>query len=652
MTRRPTWLERGMAGEDGIAMVTAVLMISIMAILAAIMVANLSSELNGVGRQRNVTTAREAADAGIDQLVFLLQQCQGVNCSIQNWNQYVTSYSTLSGNWWPGGGAWNPAGKGRYRAHIDCLDPQCATSPNDRLLTVEGQYPTANNTIKTLQATVRRTTLAGLSFAMLADKGIDIHHHGSSYVTPTMVSTRVHSNGYLKIDWNSAYHVDQLEAAGAIDLAASGGTIPSGGVPAGGYTWPYWIPGSDASNSQRCYPPKIFPAKTISNADASFGTYWDVPNGSHVCPASAKKYSPNAQIMGNILANSITIENHGDSVAASSGTTCNGTTQPGFNDTITGGCIPDRPGDIDAGKVLFKLNGKTWTGPSTGNSITTHWKAGTTPPPCSLGTFCVNDCALCNQGTADTPGNAGGVVNIHPSTWSPGHVTYPSLDYRNVTYPVAQSQQPGGTAACTTGAPTCHIFPTTDNKTFLQFIGTSTNRTSYTGGNVNCTTCMFWLKADKTNASQANQVAYVLLRGTYEIKSGALLLKWSDMRTLFATPATAPTPVILVQGALVDETGSITLNSSLTVVGPGMDPFNPLEPNCSVIPLPNPCLPVTTQPGMLAGGAGITATDYDSDSKWDNTTLYEGLKRNATFVRGLAYSGLWNATSKTSTPTD
>ena len=120
MLRRPTWLHRAVAGEEGIAMVTAILMISIMSILAAIMMANISSELSGVGRQRQVTTSRDAADAGIDQLVFQLQQTPP-GSSQQNWTTlqqaYHTDQSNPNANWWPAGGWSNPAPHLSLRPH-------------------------------------------------------------------------------------------------------------------------------------------------------------------------------------------------------------------------------------------------------------------------------------------------------------------------------------------------------------------------------------------------------------------------------------------------------------------------------------------------------------------------------------------------------
>jgi hypothetical protein len=72
-----------------------------------------------------------------------------------------------------------------------------------------------------------------------------------------------------------------------------------------------------------------------------------------------------------------------------------------------------------------------------------------------------------------------------------------------------------------------------------------------------------------------------------------------------------------------------------------MDPFLPLK-----------IYPGNYIPGLLAAGGSITASDYDSDSRWDSAGLYEGLKRNAATIRGLVYSAKWDATALKSVPSD
>ncbi len=640
MTRLWNRLIRRGAGEEGFALITVMLIVMVMSLLAAVMVANLTSELSGVGRQRQVTTALGAADAGLDQLVFELQQST-------NWTSFKTSYSTAGGAWWkdpsiasgnPNFGWWG-LGKGRYRAHIDCSPSNdCTINPNDQLITIEGQYPAGTGPIRTIQAVVRRSAPQALTFALFADRGFDEHHHGSSWVTPTIITTKLHSNGYVKLDWNSSFHVDEIEAATSFTGGSGGGSTPGGSVPSTGYNWAYWLPGTATTNSSRCYPPKLFPPKTVDSSDSSFSTYWNVPDASHACPASSPKYSPNNQIIGDIYANSVSLNTHSDTVKANSGTTCSGTTQAGINDSVTGACIPDRNGDVHAGS--FSAPGVSYTGASSGNTITTHHKTGTIPAPCS-GSNCLADCTICNQGTSDSGGKVGGSVYVHPTSWSPGTVPFPSLDYRGVYYPLAQADQ-GGAATCANKTKTCHIFPTSDNAYFLTYISTRENRTDHYDTST-CKTCMFWLDSNYNDTGDPTHVKYVILKGTYFLTSnhGGLTLDAGTLKTLFGLAADKPAPTVMIQGSLVAENGNISVKASLTVVGLNMDPFNPLG-----------SYPANTVPGLLAAGGSITASDYDSDSSWTSSTQYESLKRNAATVRGLVYSAQWNPALGKSIPTD
>src|SRR5206468_1826984 len=107
-----------MGGEDGFAMVTVIILLLVMSLLSVVLVANISSELNGSRRQRNITTARAAADSGVDDLVFQLQQSTG---GILNWDGFVTSFNTAGLVWSP----WKAAGKGQFHYHVDCESFDC-----------------------------------------------------------------------------------------------------------------------------------------------------------------------------------------------------------------------------------------------------------------------------------------------------------------------------------------------------------------------------------------------------------------------------------------------------------------------------------------------------------------------------------------------
>lgn len=626
MKRRIGLMARATArGEEGVAIITVLMVVMIMTLLGTTMVANLTSELNQVGRQRRVTTARAAADAGVDRIVFHIQQ-------ENNWEDMVTQYNTASGNWWgdPANGDWWKIGEGRFRAHVDCDAFDCgAGDPSQRVATVEGEFPSGSGVSRKIEVTLRRSAPEALTrFAMFADRQIDIHHHGSSFVSPQMVTTEVHSNGGIKIDYTSSFYVDTISAVGSLELGR-GGSNPG---DATGYNWAYWISQGDTQNSPRCYPPKVFPPKTIANSDSSFSTYWNAPLGTSC--AGNPKYSPNARVIGNAFGNSVTVESQGSTSASDSGSTCVGTTQAGINNPLTGSCIPDRPGDVHG--HLVKVGGSNYTGVPAGNEVVVHYRAGTEPPPCS-GSNCVADCPNCNQGTADQGGRAGGSVYSHPAGWAPAPIEFPGLNYEEY-HQKARAEQGGG--GCSTGQKTCHVFPNDSGDGFIQYLADPASVTgSYSTSG--CKTCVYWLDAGRNDTTDPTRVAYVVARGTYFLDGEDIDINWGDIRSQFGTDSTEPTPVIMIQGALLSRGGGASLKSSLTVVGQTMDPFRPLDP-----------YPADTVPGLLAATKGMSGSDYDADSNWDDPGRYEPLKRNALTVRGLVYAGEYDPATGTTTAGD
>lgn len=633
--RRLSFFVRLADGQEGIALITVIIIVMIATIFGTAMVANLFSAQNQVARQRQITTARGAADAGVDRLVFELQQGT-------TWEDYATTYSTSSGTWWGDGanGGWWKIGKGEFRAHVDCDQFNCLGGDGTkRVVTVEGRYPAGSTgEVKTVQAVLKESAPAGLGFAMFADYGVTIHHHGSSWLSPTIATTTVHSNGGIRVDHSATFQVDFMEAVGDIELGAGGGNTPDGAIPAGGYNWAYHIPGTDSENSPRCYPSKVYPftPATVSNTDPSFSTYWTTPSGS-TCPGNPL-YSPHAQVRGDVLGATVEVTADGSTTSSVSGTTCAGTGQPGTNDPVTGSCIPDRPGDIHGHTV--KLGSTTYTGPASGSAIDIHYKSGTTPPPCS-GASCFADCPKCNQGTLDQATYAGGAVYAHPTGWTPPAIDFPDLDYETIYLPMALQDQTGDNCPSTAVAParTCHVFPTSDNKDLMTYLSTSTAVTSgyATSG---CTTCVFWLDANKQDTTVKADVRYVIAKGDFYLRSGDPMLDAGTVRTKFGTPATAPPPTIMIAGSLVAPVASIDVKTNFTLVGPNMDPFQPRG-----------VYPSTTVPGLLASGGNLHSSDYDTDSDWTSSGQYEPTKRNRVFIRGLAYSGDWDDASGQSTAT-
>jgi hypothetical protein len=637
---RVNWLSRAVASDEGIALVTAMLVMFVVAILATVFIVNLRSDYSGVQKSKEVTSARSAADAGIDQMVYLLQQSS-------NWTNLPATYNTTSGQWYGAatgadGQKWTPIGRGEYHTKLDPVSD--TASGTDLLLTVEGRFPAQTGQRRTLQARVRRAGVAGLNFAMLADRGIDIHHHGGAWPSPTIVTTKLHSNGYVKLQWSSTYRVQQIEAGTSLIIGSGGGATPGGTIPANGYNWAYWVSGTDTSNAPRCFPPKIFPPKTIDSTDTTnFAASWNVPVAiTHSCAGNAN-YSRNAQVMGDVYANTVQIQSTGDTLQPSTVTNCAGTAIQGVNDPITGVCIPRMPADVHAGSVT--VGGTTYKGAAAGttNQITT------------------NNCPACNQGTQDQGGHVGGALKLHPQDFSPGHVDFPSLNYATVYKPLAETDQGGATCSnnptagkLPTGVKTCHVFPTTavtgaPSVDFLTYLATKGNVTDqdvtpYTtniASKCPAYNCLFWMDANKTKTLDKTKVAYVLAVGNFYLNGGSLALDWQSIRSLFGVGNDKPTPVIMVAGSLIVPAGNINIASSLTVVGKTMDPFAPLG-----------SYPSTTVPGILASGRGIHSADYDTDSGWTSTSQYESLKRNAATVRGLVYSAAWSTTSNKSLPSD
>lgn len=648
-------------GEVGFALITVILVMMVIALLSVVIAQNIVSDLNGAKRQVQVTSSLTAADAGLSDLVYQLQQGT-------NWSTYKTTYSscgtgsctyptTTTGTWY----GWNTVGTGRYRAHVDScailsssrLSSSGCQASTDVVATLVGQFPANTGATQTIQAIVRNQAggPAAFNYAMFGDTGIQIHHHNDSYISPTIVTTSIHSNGSITLNYPAIYRVGTMEAAGAITIADGGGSDPAGSVTSS-YNWPYWISGSDSANPARCYPALQYPALQMPTSGAN--SYWAVPTGSGTTWSCSgdPQWSPNAVVVGDILANSVDVKAHGDTqqptgtpvvngnqwTPEATGTTCGPTNQAGFTDPVTGVCIPDDQANVDAGSVKFDVTAQTFTGPSTNtNAVVVHNSS--------------NGCTGCNQGTSDLSGHIGGQVNLHNSSWAPPTIPFPSLNYSAVTLPVAQTDQ-GSSGACTTGS-TCHVFSSAT--AFLTWLETATNvynpgtGTAYSASVNPCPTsyCMTWLDANKKyTATQAN-VAYVVLRGDYEMTgTDKLALAEDSLRTAFHTGSTAATPTIMVAGALVNEGGDITLTASLTVVGPTMDPFNPLVPDSQ---LPNG---VFTVPGLLASGGGgqaISSTDYDTDGPYTSTANYQSIYKNTVIVRGLVYSGAYSSSTGTST---
>jgi hypothetical protein len=693
MTKR-VWRARH-NNERGFALITVMLAMVVIAALTVVIAQNIVSSLDQNSHQVQVTDSRSAADAGVTDLLYSLQQSTN---GVTNWSTWPSSYATPSGcaapcetgsqsslHWY----GWQGVGRGQFRSHIDGCSILSSTrqistacnSQTDLVLTIEGQYPATTGATQTLQAVIRgQGGPAAFNYTMFGDTGIQIHHHNDSYVSPTIVTTSLFSNGDITLNYPAVYRVGSMQAVGSVKIADGGGSTPGGNVTTP-YNWAYWISGSDSNNPPRCYPALQYPALSYPAAGSS-NSYWEAPTGSGTTSSCGGDpvWSPNAVVLGDIQANSVEVTKNGDTQqptnasyqgqnwspqATGSGSRCGPTNQLGFTDPITGSCIPDDNANIDSGSVKFDLSGQTFTGPNTGtNAVTVYTQSSS---QCPSGSTCdpagssPQFCTDCNQGTSDLAGHIGGQVNLHKSSWALTPIPFPALNYQTTTYTVALSEQTGGPSPCTYN---CHIFPTASSTSFTTWMQTASNvyynsltmgspgTTAYSATVNPClnTYCMTWLDANKNYTNVAANVAYIVLRGNYEITgNNALNLAENTLRSGFGTTSTGATPTVMVAGALVDEKADISLTASLTVVGPTMDPFNPLQPDSQ---LPQG---FQTVPGLLASGGNgnaIQSTDYDTDNPYTSTSNYQGLYKNTVIVRGLVYTGTWSSSTSASTSDD
>jgi len=92
--------------ERGFALVAVILVMMVMSALTAVMVQNIISTSNQTSRQVQVTNSLTAADAGVTDLIGVLQQSTNWSGS----NSYLANYCTtgVTGYSCSGSGAWTP----------------------------------------------------------------------------------------------------------------------------------------------------------------------------------------------------------------------------------------------------------------------------------------------------------------------------------------------------------------------------------------------------------------------------------------------------------------------------------------------------------------------------------------------------------------
>lgn len=354
--------------DDGVAML---FVIAIGLVVSGFMVAMLASVLQTqktTRLHRNVTSALGAAEAGLDDMIYKLGQTTGTPPTA-NWATYPTSYPSTSTAL---SQAFGPGASVKTWITKEIV----GGSQTGRLIIwSKGTY--GANT-RTVRATVMQTSPPAFMYSMFASKGIDIHNHGSTYLSPLIRTTSVHSNGYIKIAYPSSFTVNSIEAVSSLTFESGGGKNYGGSVTAP-YSW------YDPFNGL-CFPGMYQP--TSAPTCNGVGTKDGKPYSS-----TEYQYSQNAQIRGTLSANSVTLASHGQVLQVPANT---------YTDS---GQLLDG-GGLTNGNILAaaaSINGSSYT-------------------PAS------QNCTQCNQGSAATAGQVAGSLQLS-SGYAPPVVPFPTMDY-------------------------------------------------------------------------------------------------------------------------------------------------------------------------------------------------------------------------------
>ncbi len=563
--------------DDGVAMLFVIGIGLVVSLFIVAMLATVLQNQTTTRVHRNITSAQSAAEAGLGDAIYKLAQYNGSG---------NTNWSTLPAQWTKTNP--NTATFGTNADYSVWLTPM--SDPTKMIVWAKGNY--GGNT-KTVRAVVTQGFPPAFDYSLFASVGIDIHHH-SSWLSPQVWTTAVHSNGYINLDYSSEFTVNTMEAVGTLQFEKGGGKTPGLTIPTTGYNW------YDAL-SNRCFPGAIDqPAGTPPP-----GT---VDTSSSIQCTGAPQYSGQATIYGTVQAGSVSMNGRGQVKPVPAA----------FNLPDTGQQINQAAGDIYAGSA--KIGGATYTTTSAGAS-----------------------CTACNKGAGVGAGQVSGALKITPG-YAPPTIAFPSIDY-STTYRVqAQSEQ--------TATGVQHVFSSSSE--FFTYITNPANGfyraidAAATPGSVGHP-LKTWSKA----VNGAPQV--IFLDGTFDITGNGLQLNWGDMQKMVnsATGTSGAAPVLVIRGNLVVEGGGIKLNAPLVMAGTG-NRTDFLVPGTSTSPVSidvkNLLDPNAIAPAVLAAGGSIDSSDYDTDSPWTASATYEPAKAAPVYIRGLVYSGKWDANSKTSLP--
>ena len=496
--------------DDGVAMLFVIAIGLVVTGVVVAMFATVLQTQSSARTQRNITSAEAAAEAGINDAVFKLGQ---YTSGVSNWSKYTSGASkwTQTSPFTPASGSIG--GNTSYSVWVTPM-----SGSGNMILWARGTYGSDSRLIR---AQITQGAPPAFDFSMFASKGIDIHHH-SSYLSPQVWTTSVHSNGYINLDYSSEFTVNSLEAVGNLTFGKGGGSTPAGSIPAAGYNW------YDPLNG-KCYPG--------GQASPGGGT----PVNANNCSANPK-YSGNATIYGTVKAGSVTLNSHGQVLPVSAQTNLD-----------TGQVINQQSGDVYAASAT--IGSSTFSTAAAGNACT----------------------SVCNKGASATSGQISGALHIDP-TYKVDTIAFPSIDYSTTYRPKAQAQQDAtgvqhvftssGTFLSYITNPSNGFFrtidPTTHNLTTWDSASGKTPDVIYLNGDFDITSgqaTLNWstIQGMVNSATHLSGPAPMLVvQGSLVVEGGGiklntgLVMVGAGNRLDFLTPGTSTTPVIVDTTKLLD----------------------------------------------------------------------------------------------------
>ena len=560
--------------DDGIAMLFVIAMGLIVTAMIVAMLSTVMQTQRTTRQHRNITSAQGAAEAGLDDAVYQL----GLTTNgVPNWSTYG-----------PGGsGAWTQSQSynqtfgtnSNYKVWITGL----SGSTNKYIVWSQGTY--GANT-RTVRAVVEQDSPQAFDYSMFASKGIDIHHHGSSWLSPQVWTTGVHSNGYINIDYSAEFTVNTLEAVTTLTLAKGGGSTPGGTITSAGYNW------YDPLNG-KCFPGGMgYPA---GGTPLSAGTCTSNP-----------KYSGNAVIYGTVKAGSVNINSHGQVLPTAA-----------FN-TETGQPVYAQNGDVYAGSAT--IGSSTFTTQAQGDACTT----------------------VCNKGASTTAGQISGALHITPG-YAPPTIPFPTLNYSTYQSMATADATSSGTTHVFASSSAFLSYITDPTHGFYRYIDSNhvlqqwcptwpatTDSSCSKQPDVIYITGTYYINGGVTLSYSSIQS---LVNSAIHLTGAAPVLLIQG--NLIAAGGSMSLHAGLIMVGAGNRTDFLTAGSSTAPVSVDITKF--LDPNA-------------TMPAILAAAGSIDSSDYDTDANWTSSALYEPLKATPTYIRGLVYSASYDATTGTAVP--